>query len=241
MEKEEKVKLILYIVYNHAIFGRDSGRNLLLTTNIIDTIHNYSYYVQALFNRTLAQLGINAFIEGNLYEVQGALSDLCSHMKTKELLAQGFQKQDQQIQQRKRMLPYHQHINIDLVESIELIASMLNEIPYTFVDGGRITSKTFKKIYEPYERSYFIAEPLSSRDMIYSACKELQKANWKECYNRLLELELWKQLRNPETAKQNVLKKIKEQALKCYLLANHASFTTLQLSSLETKFDLRSN
>lgn len=71
------------MVYNHAIFGRSEGKTLLLTANIVDSIQNYSFYVQALFNRTLVQLGVNAFIDGNLYEVQHALSDLCSTMRTK--------------------------------------------------------------------------------------------------------------------------------------------------------------
>ena len=110
---------------------------------------------------------------------------------------------------------------------------MLNEMPYFFKHGGRITSKTFKRIYDIYERSHFIAEPLSSKDIIYSAAKELQKSNWKECYEKLVELDFWKHLRNAETAKTNILKRIKEQALKCYLLANQVSFSTLKISNLQ--------
>jgi translation initiation factor 3 subunit C len=135
------------MIFNHAIFGRSQGKQMFLVSNTVDNIDNYSYYTQAMYNRALAQLGINAFIEGNLYDVQHSLSDLCGNMRTKELLAQGFQKQEQQVQQRKRIFPYYLHLNIDMIESIELIASMLNETPYIFKDGGRITSKTFKRIY----------------------------------------------------------------------------------------------
>lgn len=180
-DKESKTKAVLYIVYNHTIFGREDGKKLLLTSNIIDNIHSYSFSVQTLFNRVLVQLGINAFIDGNLYEVQNALSDICSTARVKELLAQGFVKQEQQALLHRR-LPFHVHINVDLIESAELIASMLNEMPYFFKNGGRVTSKTFKRIYEQYEKSHFVAEPLTSRDIIYAASKELQKANWKSCY-----------------------------------------------------------
>lgn len=65
-------------------------------------------------------------------------------------MGQGVNKQENV---KGKLLPYHIHINIDLVESAELIASMILEIPYTLEDGGRITSKTLKKVYEHYERS----------------------------------------------------------------------------------------
>jgi hypothetical protein len=44
-------------------------------------------------------------------------------------------------------------LNVDLIESVELIASMLLEIPYTLTEGGRITSKTLKRFYYEYERN----------------------------------------------------------------------------------------
>lgn len=98
-------------------------------------------------------MGLLAFRNGNMYEVQGALSELCSYGRTKELLGQGFNKPQEKESLRNKVLPYHLHINVDMVESVELIAAMVLEIPYTLEDGGRITSKTLKKVYEHYERS----------------------------------------------------------------------------------------
>lgn len=71
---------------------------------------------------------------------------------------------------------------------------MILEIPYTLTEGGKITAKTFKKVYFEYERSHFIAEPLNHRDLIYAASSELKQGNWRECYNRLLELSIWKEM-----------------------------------------------
>lgn len=48
---------------------------------------------------------------------------------------------------RNKILPAYLHLNVDLVESVELVAGMLLELPYTLTEGGRITSKTFKKFY----------------------------------------------------------------------------------------------
>lgn len=52
-----------------------------------------------------------------------------------------------------KTLPYYLHLNIDLIEAIELIAAMILEVPFTLTEGGRITSKSFKKVAYQYERS----------------------------------------------------------------------------------------
>lgn len=69
-------------------------------------------------------------------------------------MAQGFAKgvQEKEIP-RNKILPYYLHLNVELIESLELIASMILEIPYTLTEGGKITAKTFRKVYFEYERS----------------------------------------------------------------------------------------
>jgi len=138
-------------------------------TDAIEKAASGDYFTQVIFNRAIVQVGLLAFRNGNMYEAQAALNELCSQSRTKELLGQSTGRQEAVT--KNKLLPYHLHINVDLIESSELIASMVLEIPYTLEDGGRITSKTLKKVYEHYEKSHFIAEPLNSRDLIYSASK----------------------------------------------------------------------
>ena len=122
-------------------------------TNIADTISSKDYYSQATFNRTLVQLGVSAFQQGNLYETQQILSDICGVGKTREqnkefirdYLAQP-QKSEKELT-RSKSLPYYLHLNIDMIEAIELIASMVLEVPYTLTEGNRISSKTFKRLF----------------------------------------------------------------------------------------------
>ena len=235
-DEATKTKVILYSVYNHCIHNRENGKELLLVTDVIEKAANGDYFTQVIFNRAIVQVGLLAFRNGNMYEAQAALNELCSQSRTKELLGQSTGRQETVT--KNKLLPYHLHINVDLIESSELIASMVLEIPYTLEDGGRITSKTLKKVYEHYEKSHFIAEPLNSRDLIYSASKELQKANWKECFERLLELNMWRQMRNSDTCRNNLLLRIKEQALRCFLIANKEAFTTMSLANLAERFEL---
>lgn len=99
---------------------------------------------------------------------------------------------------RHRVLPYYLHLNIDMIEAIELIASMVLEVPYTLTEGSRISSKTFKRLFYEYERSHFIAEPLKYRDLVYAASNELKLGNWNLCLNHLLDIKIWKELGNSE-------------------------------------------
>ena len=157
-------KAILYLVFNHAVNQREKGKELLIMSNISDTISEGDFYTQALYNRCIVQIGINSFFWGKYHEVQQFLSEICSYGygKTRdqardvirEFLAQGFIRgQIEKEIPKNKILPYYLHLNVELIESLELIASMILETPYTLTEGGKITSKTFRRIYYEYERA----------------------------------------------------------------------------------------
>ena len=77
-------KALLYVIYNHAVNRRDKGKDLLSLTDLSETISARDYYTQDCFNRTLVQLGISAFHQGNLFETQQILSTICSLGKNRE-------------------------------------------------------------------------------------------------------------------------------------------------------------
>lgn len=159
-DDETKIKTLLYLIYNHTINRREKGKELLIISTLSEQILQQDYYTQALYNRVLVQIGLNAFRSGNMFEVQQFLYEMCSMARMKEntkdvlkeFLAQGFSRHEKEIAKNK-ILPAYLHLNVELIESIELVASMLLEIPYTLTEGGRITSKTFKKFYYEFERT----------------------------------------------------------------------------------------
>lgn len=73
---------------------------------------------------------------------------------------------------------------------------MLLEVPFTLMEGGKITSRSFKKLAYNYEKSHFIAEPLNYRDLVYAASNELKLGNMKECFDRLSEIDIWREIGN---------------------------------------------
>jgi len=92
-DESTKTKVILYCVYNHCIHNCENGKELLLVTDVIEKASNGDYFTQVIFNRAIVQVGMLAFRNGNMYEAQAALNELCSQSRTKELLGQSTGRQ----------------------------------------------------------------------------------------------------------------------------------------------------
>lgn len=59
----------------------------------------------------------------------------------------------------KRQIPYHMHINLQLLDCIYMISAMLLEIPNIaenqFLVNKKVISKNFKKLIETYDQKAF--------------------------------------------------------------------------------------
>ncbi|KAF1746615.1 hypothetical protein GCK72_023072 [Caenorhabditis remanei] len=89
-----------------------------------------------LYNLTICQLGLCAFCHGSIREAHQGLSRIQNTHRAKELLAQavGTRQHENTAEQeeieRSRQVPYHMHIDVELMECVFLICSMLFEIPH---------------------------------------------------------------------------------------------------------------
>jgi len=195
---------------------------------------------QILYNRVLVQLGLCAFRHGFIQEALNAISEIVSTNKTRELLAQGIAKNSQnEKEERRRLLPYHYHINIELVESVHLICAMLIDIPAIAADPVEASKRTrfFRKVFESARNFY--GPPDTYKDYVLVAGKELHQGNWKKCYESLMSISAWNKISfEKEMAKSNLLVRVKEQALKCYLHSYQTAYDSLAIDHLAKIFDL---
>jgi len=259
--ERSRTRAILCHIFHHALHNRFlDARDLLLMSHLQDNITNVGdVSTMILFNRMMVTLGLAAFREGKIWEAHQCLSEICSG-RVRELLAQGIvsgrffsgeKSAEQEKAEKRRQIPYHQHINLDLLEACHLISAMLLEVPNMAANGddlgtrrGRVLSRTFRKYNDIYERQVFTGPPEQTRDFVMRATKSLMKGDWKACADLLIGLDVWKLVPGEKAVEQlqsMLFEKIKLEGLRTYLFAFSSQYDSLSLKTLCKMFDLCKN
>ncbi|KAF8250859.1 hypothetical protein K440DRAFT_579967 [Wilcoxina mikolae CBS 423.85] len=247
-----RTRAMLCHIYHYALHNQFyKARDMLLMSHLQETIHVADVSTQILYNRTLVQVGLCAFRAGLIYEAQTAMQEICGTGRLKELLAQGVQIQrymqvtpEQERLERQRQLPFHQHINLELLECAYLTCSMLLEIPALAATGSspdvrkRVISKTFRRMLEYHERQIFTGPPENTRDHVMQAAKALAAGEWKKSSELIHAIKIWDLLPDPQKIKDMLSEKIQEEGLRTYLFTYAPFYDTLSLDRLTEMFDL---
>lgn len=239
----------IYFLALHDNYYR--SRDLMLMSHLTENISNFDVSTQILFNRTLVQIGLCAFRAGLIYEAQNTLSEVCGSGRQKELLAQGIILQryssvspEQERLERQRQLPFHMHINLELLECIYLTSSMFLEVPLMAQTSSspelkrRIISKTFRRMLDYNERQVFNGPPENTRDGVIMSAKFLAAGDWKKATTLLNSIKIWELMAQPEKIKELLTHQIQEDGLRTYLFTYAPFYDTLSISSLATMFEL---
>lgn len=189
---------------------------------------------QILYNRVLAGLGLSAFRVGLIQKAHDCLSNLCS-IKTqqiREVLAQGQARwtdkdPEQERIERRRQMPYHMHINPDLLDSCYMTCAMLLELPHMARGNTNpyqqyAVSRQFRKYVQNYNRQVFTGPPENTREHVIAASKCFISGDWKRGMGYILGLDVWNLIPNEggEKVKKMLSVHMKEEAVRTYLLSN---------------------
>lgn len=227
------------------------ARDMMLMSHLQETIGSFDVNTQILFNRTLTQVGLCAFRAGLVYEAQNSLQEICGSQRQKELLAQGLQMQrysqitpEQERLERQRQLPFHMHINLELLECVYLTCSMLLEIPLLAQVGSspdikkRVISKSYRRMLEYHERQIFTGPPENTRDHVMQASKALAQGEWRKAADFIIAIKIWDLLPQAQKIKTMLEEQIQEEGLRTYLFTYAPYYDTLSIEKLSSMFDL---
>lgn len=227
------------------------ARDMMLMSHLQETINAFDVHSQILFNRTLVQVGLCAFRAGLIYESQTTLQEICGSGRQKELLAQGVMIQrynqvspEQERLEKQRQLPFHMHINLELLECVYLTCSMLLEIPLLAQTSSspdikkRIISKTYRRMLEYHERQIFTGPPENTRDHVMQASKALAAGEWKKSIEFIHSIKIWELMSNPDSIKAMLSAQIQEEGLRTYLFTYAPYYDTLSVGTLSSMFEL---
>ncbi|KAJ3294249.1 Translation initiation factor 3 subunit c [Borealophlyctis nickersoniae] len=248
-----RARALLCHVYHLALHDQfHKARDLILMSHVQETAPQMDVQTQILFNRTMVQIGLCAFRCGMVRDAANALQDISSSGKVKELLAQGVQMQrysdktpEQEKLEKQRQLPFHMHINLELLECVYLTCSMLLEIPNMAANAHdsrrKVISKPFRRMLDYNERQIFIGPPENTRDHIMAAAKALAAGEWQRCRDLIHAIKIWDLMPNTEKIKEMLTQKIQEEGLRTYFFTYSPYFDSLGLDQLSSMFQLPYN
>ena len=245
-----RTRAVLCHIYHHALHDRYFvARDLLLLSHLQETIQNADVSSQVLFNRAMVQMGMCAFRLGMIRECQTALQDIHFSGRVKELLAQGFmlskygdKNPEMERVERQRQMPFHMHINIELLECIFLVASMLIEVPNIASNPHdsktRVISRAYRRMFDHSERQIFIGPPENTRDCVMAASRALLLADWRKCRDLILNIKIWSLVPNFAKVRDMLTREIQEQGLRTFLLSYQNYYASLGIQQLGDMFEL---
>jgi len=252
-----RTRAILFQIYNHCLHDKwYLARDLMLMSHLQETINNADIPTMIIFNRTMVQLGLCAFRLGLVSDAHSTLVDVQSTGKAKELLAQGLLMQrngerispEQERREKQRQVPFHMHINLELLECVYLVSAMLLEIPYVaaheFDARRRMISKQFHHQLRVSERLSLVGPPDNMREHVVAASKKLKMGDFHGCFqlivNEKMRNKVWNLFHKSEEVIEMLKQKIKEAALRCYIFTYSQFYDNMNLEVLSERFELNS-
>lgn len=249
-----RTQATLFRIYHLALHDEwFQARDLILMSHLQNTIEHSDVSTMIIYNRGLVQLGLCAFRHGFIKDAHAALLDIQSGGRAKELLAQGLLPQrqhertpDQEKIEKRRQIPFHKHINLELLECAYLVAAMLLEIPYMAaheLEGRRrMISKSFHHQLRNSERQALVGPPESMREHVVAASKAMRIGNWRACkdyiINEKMNSKVWDLFHQAEKVREMISQKIQEEALRTYLFTYSSYYDSLSVARLAEMFEL---
>lgn len=228
------------------------ARDLMLMSHLQGNISKADIPLQVMYNRALVQLGLCAFRKGFIADAHAALLDIQILGKARELLAQGLplrhqeRTAEQERLERRRQIPFHKHINLDLLECVYLVSSMLLETPDVAANEFSVRKKMISRLFynqlRKSEEQPLVGLPETTREHVVASSKAMRVGNWKACrdliINEKVNLKVWNLFHQADSVRAMLEEKIREASLRAYLFTYSNVYDSISINKLASMFDL---
>lgn len=247
---EDEVKLLkskLYKSFNLVINLENLDEALKTLSEVKSSKRITSdHYLISLYNRTLCQLSVAYFENGEHEKTMRFLSEISTKEILEEILYQ-YNPKTMNILQKEVPLDtwaYFMHLNLDKIEVFFLISCVLNETHKT-VNFQNNLSKcginfNFKKFLERYQRNLFVNSQNNVKDCIFMAYRKIVQCDFQTAYNCLEKIQFFEGIE--ENVKKIYLHKVKISSMNCYFeklkMEKEVTFNIEDISNL---FQLEKN
>ncbi|AGO13538.1 AaceriAGL344Cp [[Ashbya] aceris (nom. inval.)] len=250
-----KRRATLYQIYYYALNNQFSkAKDMLVQSSVRNSINSQDPTIQILFNRVVVQLGLAAFKLCLVEDCHQILNEVSTASHLRDIMGQqSLQRVSNNISANGTVtptemlcLPFHQHINLDLIDAVFMTCSLLIEIPHmaAFYSGIKVkripySQKSIRRALEHYEKSSFQGPPETLRDHVIHAAKAMQRGNWAQCINYLRSISTWNLLGDKmEKVLEQLAERIQIESLKTYIFTYKRFYTKLSVQKLSELFSL---
>lgn len=151
------------------------------------------------------------------------------------------------VKERQRLIPFHMHINLELLECVYLVSAMLIEIPYMcsrdFETKKRLISKQFHYQLKFSERQPVVGPPENMREHVVAASRAMRNGDWRACItyliNEKMNAKVWDLMPQSTNVKVMLTEKVKEEALRTYLFRFSTIYESMSVQNLAEMFELQ--
>ncbi len=250
--KKDKAGAILLSAFIAASRGDVVKAKRLISADLFDLVAVSEVSLQIQYNRALAMVGVAAFAAGEIRDSYNLLTDICSTGRIRELLAQGVTRLPSNVEksaevertERRRLLPYHMHLNVELVEAAYGLSAMIMEVPnLAKTAGSDMTGASrrlgkYKRQLDSYDRQLFAGPPESAKDSIALAGKALLNDDATKAVELIEGMRIWDSMIDGEAVKKRTVALVRIAALQTFLVNNAGSHKSFSLESLSSSFGI---
>lgn len=250
-----KKRVKLYQIYYYALNDHfEQAKDMLVQSGVRNAINSQDPSIQILFNRVVVQLGLAAFKLCLVEDCHQIMNEVTTASHLRDILGQqSLQRASNNGANNSNItlgdqvcLPFHQHINLDLIDSVFMTSSLLIEIPHmaAFFSGIKVkripySQKSIRRALEHYEKSSFQGPPETMRDYLIHAAKAMQRGDWAQCIKYLRSLSTWSLLGdNVDQVFLKLSERIQIESLKTYIFTYKRFYSKLSIAKLSEFFNL---